>query len=139
MKYNKVLTTTPECFNKCCLQQDFLFSLILVLLLFHPYSNNRSLMWRNSTRTCKTSTRGKEKVMEKLETTKYIRRGVFLYTSNMCVNFWQMMRRNCMRSSKSIPPSSLDIISSWKEQYMRETDSRKDQCWKLFGPLVLQV
>jgi hypothetical protein len=45
----------------------------------------------------------------------YIRRRVFLDTSNIHVNFFKMMRRHCMRSSKTICLSSLDITSHWKE------------------------
>jgi hypothetical protein len=61
------------------------------------------------------NTKGKEKMMKMLDITKYIREEVVLDNSNIRVNFWQMMRRYCMRSTKSIPPSSLDIISHWKE------------------------
>jgi hypothetical protein len=57
----------------------------------------------------------KKREDEDIKDYKIFKKRAFLDTSSIDVNNLEMMRRACMRSSKNIRPSSLDIISSWKE------------------------
>jgi hypothetical protein len=52
----------------------------------------------------------KENVIKTMAVTKCTKGGIFLDTLNMLVNFLQMRKRICMRSTRNIRPSSIDII-----------------------------
>jgi hypothetical protein len=71
--------------------------------------------------------------------TKLTREGMLLDNSSMPVNYFQMMKKPYMKSTRNIHPSLLDIVRDWKGLSMRGTRSRKEQCQKLFGVFVFQI